>query len=240
MSITYDWSPVLNAVQGLGQTYQYNKMLDSILGPQNKQPAPPPGPVNTTLNATPPQLPGGPAPSPISANLSIPNAIPASQIAQANPYGVSPQMRQMLQMVGPQAGMPLLLQMMTKQNEYDPTPRIGTNPNTGKLDQYLVSKDGTGVRWLNVPPREPMKVDESTGKAYNPNDLTEGQQVGSPQPKAPTMRKIRQGNLEIDQQFDPRTNTWLEVGRGPAWEPKEPKAPNPNAPIQLVHPSTGY
>jgi hypothetical protein len=150
--------------------------------------------------------------------------------------GMNPAMLPMLKMLGPQMGAPLLLQMMTRQNEYDPTPRIGTNPNTGKLDQYLVNKNGTDVRWLGVTPREKMEV--SDGKAYNPYTVQSGDVVGQQKPEKPL---INGGLMSAD-----NGKTWQPIPGYVAQQSAiasaraQDKPPNPNAPIQLVHPSSGY
>ena len=54
-----------------------------------------------------------------------------------------------------------------------------------------------------------------------------GQQVASvpaaPQtPKAPQTREIKIGDEVVTQQFDPATNTWIEIARAPAQQPKQP------------------
>ena len=38
--------------------------------------------------------------------------------------------------------------------------------------------------------------------------------------KAPTTRTVLQGGEEVQQEFDPTTRTWKEVGRGARWNPK--------------------
>lgn len=40
--------------------------------------------------------------------------------------------------------------------------------------------------------------------------------------KAPTMRTRSQGGTEIQEEWNPETRTWTEVGRGPRWNPKGP------------------
>lgn len=38
--------------------------------------------------------------------------------------------------------------------------------------------------------------------------------------KAPTMRTVFRGGEEVQEEFDPTTRTWKEVGRGARWNPK--------------------
>ena len=231
MSTTYDWSPVFGALGGLGQQLAYRKMLQGMFGDQQGggTPAAAPGtPSGWAQNGT--DAEGNPAYS------RAPSA-PAQSTGGAF-GGNMAKMLPLLQMMGPQAAMPFLLQTMMKQNEYDPTPRIGTNPNTGKLDQYLVSKGGSGVKWLGVQPREKMEVSNNT--AYNPYEIKAGDTVGTQKPEKPIINEAS-GQISYDngKTFQPIPD-FIPRAASIAAAKREPKPPNPNAPIQLVHPSAGY
>lgn len=49
--------------------------------------------------------------------------------------------------------------------------------------------------------------------------------IGNPKPtkdEAPKTRTVRRGNLEVTEEWDSKSGTWKEVGRGPAWKPDTP------------------
>lgn len=237
MSTTYDWSPVFSGLQGLGQQMMWKKALEQF-GGQQAQPQPPgPAPYQIQSNPIAPvQSPFGPVGGIPSAQMPAPPQAPPQ--APGALGGNMAKIMPFLQMMGPQAGMPLLLQALMKQGEYDTTPRIGTNPNTGQLDQYLVNKDGTGVRWLNVKPREKMEVSDHT--AYNPYEVHSGDQIGTPKTENPLVNN-ESGQMSFDhgKSWQPIPNFMARAGQL-ADTKRADKPPNPNAPIQLVHPSSGY
>ena len=39
-------------------------------------------------------------------------------------------------------------------------------------------------------------------------------------PTAPVTRQMRVGSMDVTQQWNPQTNTWTEIARGPAWNPQ--------------------
>ena len=238
MSMTYDWSPLFSGITNGLQQYQWNKTLQGFLQPQGQVPAAGAQPAPALIHSNPipsVQSPYGPV-----------GGIPSQQMApapQAAPQvaGMDPTMARLLpllKMMGPQAGLPMLLQSAMKQSEYDPTPRMGTNPNTGQLDQYLVSKDGTGVRWLGVKPREKMEV--TNGTAYNPYDVKPGDQIGTPKTEKPIINEAS-GQMSTDngQTWQPIPN-FISRAAAIAGAKREDKPPNPTAPILLPHPSSGY
>jgi len=49
--------------------------------------------------------------------------------------------------------------------------------------------------------------------------------IGNPKPtkdEPPKTRTVRRGNLEVTEEWDSKSGTWKEVGRGPAWKPDAP------------------
>lgn len=246
MSTTYDWSPLFSGMQNLGQQLMWRKTLQQFAGPQG-QPSPiSDSPATGGIAGNMPRPPGqlDAEGSPLSS-YQAPQAAPAQAApAQSAPTAGSPfggnmsKMMPFLQMMGPQTGLPLLLQMMMKQNEYDPTPRTGTNPNTGQLDQYVVNKDGTGVRWLGIKPRE--KMEQYNGTIFNPNEAHPGDQIGTPKPEKPLINEAS-GQISYDngKTFVPIPN-FIPRAAAIAGAKRADKPQNPNAPIQLAHPSSGY
>lgn len=140
-NVTYDWSPLVNSINGIAQQWQQKKQYESLLGalmPQQQQ-ASAPSPM-TPAQMVDNQMPGGPqaqgaAPMP---------AIAPSPSMFSRLFGQSPQMggtpgiapipqgtsvptgtpggfnMDMLRKLPPQLGMPLLMQMVQKQFEPDP------------------------------------------------------------------------------------------------------------------------
>ncbi len=113
-STTYDWSPVFQAVQGLGQRMQYQKALEAMMGGQNPQQTPqqpPQAALPTPAMTVNPGSVGG-VQLPTQHIPSQPAPAPAPQMATpqaaSNPYA---SMLPMLKFMDPSMGMPLLMQM---------------------------------------------------------------------------------------------------------------------------------
>ena len=72
--------------------------------------------------------------------------------------------------------------------------------------------------------------DENTGKFYGINDQGQVEEISgaqmTPKAQAPTVRTMRQGSEEITQQWNPQTNTWTTIAKGPAFAPQKPE-PDP-------------
>ena len=153
MPTVYDWTPLFgainNQISNWGQRNTVNSMIDSLSGK--------PAPVPTTgfagqdarLNAAQPQG---------------PNAF----------AGINPAVLNMLRNAPPQVSLPLLLQLGTRQNEYETAPHVGINPATGKPDQFITAKDGT-QKWLGIAPRD--KNEFVNGHAVNPYDTPAGTEI---------------------------------------------------------------
>lgn len=130
-STYYDWSPLFDAVNQNVNRYseqnRYNQMLQQLIGKPVMTPgtlgAPPLAAIPTQINATPPQLPGGPAPRPMTANLSVggaPGTVgtpggmsfdgPAGQALGSSANTLLPLLRN----APPSMGFPLLLQSVMK------------------------------------------------------------------------------------------------------------------------------
>lgn len=130
-STYYDWSPLFNAIDQNVNRYseqnRYNQMLQQLIGNPVMTPgtlgAPPLAAIPTQINATPPQLPGGPAPRPMTANLSVGGAPgtsgtpggmsydgPAGQALGSSANTLLPILRN----APPSMGFPLLLQSVMK------------------------------------------------------------------------------------------------------------------------------
>lgn len=90
----------------------------------------------------------------------------------------------------------------------------------GTGQPYMVSK--TGLAWMSAHPDQ--ATDEIKARYIVP--------FGKPKPetpeKAPTTRKVSQGTQEVDQEWDPSTQTWKEVGRGPKYKPGAEGGETPN------------
>lgn len=213
MSVTYDWSPVTNAIQGLGQQYMYRKMLGTMFGQPPEQ-----------------------APQ---ANTGFPGQ-DARMDAAAPPPALRPgtlgsdpnmaKMLPMLQMAGPQVGLPLLLKMMTQQNEYDTTPHYDQNGNA-----YLVGKDGSTKKLDGV--QQQHKVEFVNGQAVDPYSTTAGtvipQQI-KPNPNQP---------FNSDGTANKAYQDWeVKLARARAQATADFRAPKATAaaPITIIHPSAGY
>jgi hypothetical protein len=201
MSTIWDWSPVTNAIGGLGQQYAWNKTLGSMFG----QPA---DPNNPNSQATTGPLSG------------IPNAAA---------------MMPLLKTLGPQAAAPLLLQMLTKQNEYDPTVQYDQNGRA-----YRVSKTDNMPHYIDGVTQRP-NIEFVNGQAVDKNATKVGTVI--PKQDAPEKPLINEASGQIS--YD-NGKTWAPIpnfisrASAIANAKREDKPPNPNAPIQLVHPSVGY
>lgn len=122
MSVTYDWSPVFQAMQGLGSRLMYQKALSAAMGGQNQTGVPQQPQQNPTALPTPPMTvnPGmiGGTQLPTQNIPSQPAPAPAPQMATpqaaSNPYA---SMLPMLKYMDPSIGMPLLMQLQMKQAE---------------------------------------------------------------------------------------------------------------------------
>jgi hypothetical protein len=135
MSVSYNWDPFFQAVNNViaqqGDRNRYQAMLRSLIGSGTPTPptvgAPGVAPGMTQLDATAPQLPGGPAPAarpPV--NLSLPGGGatapapggisyngPAGQMLGSGAAGLLP----LLKNADPSVGMPLLLNLAAKNAE---------------------------------------------------------------------------------------------------------------------------
>lgn len=132
MATTYDWSPFFQAVNNAttqwGERGQYQNMLDQLIGKPTTTPgtmgtSAMPG-VTTSLNPTPPQLPGGPAPqqqSPLS--LTSPGMAGMPGTPNSTSYGgmagqaLGPNAASLLPLLRglpPSVGLPFLLNATTK------------------------------------------------------------------------------------------------------------------------------
>lgn len=106
MSVTYDWSPLFQAIQGASQRSAYNRALDQVFPQQQPAVQQPTGPLSGDSMGLPPQ--SGPMP-----NAQGPAASPGPA-ASSNPYAA---MLPMLKFMDPSMGMPLLMQLQMKQAE---------------------------------------------------------------------------------------------------------------------------
>lgn len=154
MPTVYDWSPLLNAINGQtsqwGQRNQVNSMIDGLSG---KQPAP-----NTGFPAQDQRMTAG-------QTTQGPNAL----------AGINPQILQMLRNAPPQVSMPLLLQLGTRQNEYDTGDHVGINPATGKREKYVTNKATGQPQFTGVAPSD--KLEAVNGQFVNPYTATPGQVI---------------------------------------------------------------
>jgi hypothetical protein len=127
----YDWSPLFDAINNNVSRYsdqnRYNAMLDQMMGKQVMTPGsvgmPQLAAIPSQLNATAPQIPGAPAPRPVTANMNLggqaatpgtPGGMgfdgPAGQALGASANTLLP----MLRNAPPSMGFPLLLQSVMK------------------------------------------------------------------------------------------------------------------------------
>lgn len=135
MSTYYDWSPFFNAANNAisqwGQRNQYNSLINQLVGTPTQTPgtvgAPAIPGMSTGLNPTLPQLPGGPVPqqqAPVNLNVGGSAATPGTPGGTAY-SGLAGQalgssaaaMLPLLKNVSPQVGLPLLLNLATKNAE---------------------------------------------------------------------------------------------------------------------------
>jgi hypothetical protein len=143
----------------------------------------------------------------------------------------------LLKMLPPEQGMPLLLQMAMRQPEYDATPHDGINPTTGKRGSYIIDKNTGTQHWLDSTPE--TKAEFVNGQAVDPYAV----QPGTTIPLQDRL-KVSGGMQSADdgKTWTPipgYTDQQVKIAKARA-SAREPKPPNPNAPIQLVHPSAGY
>lgn len=91
--------------------------------------------------------------------------------------------------------------------------------------------EGRLQQQLRGPQADPlMKVYDPTTKQeiYKPTSQAAGLPASAPmQPEPPKMREIMQGNQKVFQEFDPSTNSWRNVGQGPAFAPQQPREDPP-------------
>lgn len=234
MSVTYDWSPVFQAVQGLGSRLMYQKALQAVTGGQDQ-------------TGVPQQQQAPAAPAPLDPSKLDPegNPLPAAAPAPAaSPMpGTSPmsarmaQMMPLLKMLPPSQGLPLLLQYAMKTPEYDASPHDAINPATGKRGSYIIDKNTGTQHWLDSTPE--TKVEVSNGQAYDPNATAPGTVF-------PLQDRVKVSGGMASQDGG---KTWNPIPGYTAQQSKiaearasgrPAKPPNPNAPITLVHPSAGY
>lgn len=168
-NMTWDWSPVLQAIQGYGQQYKYNKMVDSLLGGTQGSPGAPAAPV-------------APAQIPLPQNVGLPQStnldasMPAIPSLAGTPSPLGPQAANILPMLkgmDPSVGMPLLLKMATTQNEYDTTPRYDQQGNA-----YVMSKTGQ-IKYLDGV-KERTKAEFVNGQAVDPYNTAPGTVISPP------------------------------------------------------------
>lgn len=169
MPTVYNWDPLFGAINNQisqwGQRNQVGSMIDALSG----KPATPGTPETPTGNANIPLPMGGST----MLNASLP-ALPGTPATQGPLSGVDPAVLNMLRKGPPQVSLPLLLQLGTKQNEYETAPHAGINPATGKPDQFITAKDGT-QKWLGIAPRD--KLEAVNGQFVNPYTATPGQAI---------------------------------------------------------------
>lgn len=73
-----------------------------------------------------------------------------------------------------------------------------------------------------LAPPPPLQWHAPTENAYDAKGNLVHQ--GTPEVKAPPVRNVQQGGVEITQEMQP-DGTWKELGRGPKWDPTTPKTP---------------
>jgi hypothetical protein len=191
MSTGYDWSPLFNAFNGAIQRNsdqnQYQNLLSTLVGQGT------PTPQTYKLGSQQMDIPamtteGG---ATIGGNsISTPNNLSVTPPAVNGQYGpgtpmsydgglaknMDPRIVSMLQGMNPKIGMPLLLasaKTALTPTEYDATPRTGVNPDTGQIDQFVMSKDGK-QKWLNTAPQADIERAPG-GQLY---DKHSGKQMG--------------------------------------------------------------
>lgn len=75
----------------------------------------------------------------------------------------------------------------------------------------LITKPPNKGEWLTTP------------EGATSTNLKTGQVIqGNKKVKAPTVRQMNVGGEEVTQQWDPDSETWKEVARGPKWNPDKP------------------
>lgn len=197
MATTYDWSPLLNAINGQASNWSQRNQVGSMIdGLSGKQPAP-----NTGFPAQDQRMSAG-------QTTQGPNAL----------AGINPQMLQMLRNAPPQVSMPLLLQLGTQQHKFSQTPQYDQN---GKA--FVMDDQGNPKYLDGISARPDMRVANNT--AYDIHGVKPGDHIGGPE--APKMRTIQRGTTSVEQQFNPTSGVFEDIpgASGPKFKPDAPAEP---------------
>lgn len=98
------------------------------------------------------------------------------------------------------------------------------------MDAVMADPEGAGHIISAITDMQPKVVTGSANGLYFQDRFGSGlKQAVPPQAKPPQTRTVQQGTDVITQQFNPTTGAWTQIGKGPKFEPKEPK----------IDPSTG-
>lgn len=149
MATVYDWSPLFDAINGatnkFSQQNQYNGMIDALGG-------------KPTYKADAPPMPGDSEGQTSSGTPTYSGAL----------AGVNPAMLQAIRSAPPSVGLPLLLQLATKEHKYGQTPQYDQNGNAFVLDDQGNMKPLDGVK-----ARTKIEV-TAAGDAYDPYSTAPG------------------------------------------------------------------
>lgn len=90
--------------------------------------------------------------------------------------------------------------------------------------------EGKIQKALKGPEADPLvKVFDPITKqeVYRPTSQAAGLAAGAPQlPEPNQTREIMRGSTKVFQEFNPQTNSWTDIGSGPAFAPQTPPSPS--------------